>query len=36
MDSEAGIKRCMNTLMRYGYEPSDIREVSARLRDEEE
>lgn len=36
MDSEAGIKRCMNTLMRYGYEPSDIREAFARLRDEEE
>ena len=36
MDSEAGIKRCMNTLMRYGYEPSDIRAVFARLRDEQE
>lgn len=34
MDSEAGIKRSTNTLIRYGFEPSDIREVLARLRDE--
>ena len=34
MDSEAGIRRSMNTLMRYGFEPSDIRAVLSRLREE--
>lgn len=34
MDTEAGIRRCTNTLMRYGFEPSDIRAVFSRLRDE--
>ncbi len=34
MDTEAGIRRSTNTLIRYGFEPSDIRAVLARLRDE--
>lgn len=34
MDTEAGIRRSTNTLIRYGFEPSDIRAVLSRLRDE--
>ncbi len=32
-DSEAGIRRCMNTLMRYGYETHDIYSALKRLAD---
>ena len=33
LDTEAGVRRCINTLVRYGYESSDIYAALRRLRD---
>ncbi|MBQ9993905.1 MAG: regulatory protein RecX [Clostridia bacterium] len=35
LDTEAGVRRCINTLCRYGYEMSDIYAALRRLADEE-